>query len=118
VSSSATELVFRAPARIAGLYDVHVFARDDRTSVLEQALTYTDAPIGPGDGTGGDGTDGSGGSDGDPGDDSEDGGSDDGEPVVRTGPNGERLVRTTKFDALDWSFWALDCSTSCSGVVL
>ena len=119
VRSSATELVFVAPARVAGVYDVHVFARDDRTSVLEDALTYTDAPIGPGSGAdddGGNGTPGPGGSGSDPGTD--DGSAGDGEPVVRSGPNGERLVRTTKFAALGWSFWTLDCSTSCSGMVL
>ena len=40
VRSSATELVFRAPARVAGSYDVHVFALDDREWTLADALTY------------------------------------------------------------------------------
>ena len=34
VRSSATELVFRAPARAEGSYDVHVFARDGRRQTL------------------------------------------------------------------------------------
>ena len=38
-------------------------------------------------------------------------------PVARTGPNGERLVRTSKFAALG-SIWSMDCSVSCSGVAL
>jgi uncharacterized membrane protein YgcG len=42
VSSSATSLVFRAPARVAGVYDVHVFATDGTTDVLTAALTYVD----------------------------------------------------------------------------
>jgi hypothetical protein len=38
-------------------------------------------------------------------------------PVVVTGPNGERLVRTAKFAGLG-GIWAMDCSTSCSGVAI
>ena len=65
VSSSATSVVFRAPARVAGAYDVHVFATDGTTAVLTAALTYVDgagagspapAPPGTGTGTGGSGT--------------------------------------------------------------
>ena len=123
VTSTATRLVFRAPARVAGTYDVHVFARDGRTSVLADALTYTDdelAPVPGEDGT--DGSEGPGGSDGAPGADEGSDGDDASEgsqePVVRTGPNGERLVRTTKFAGLGSSFWSMDCSSSCSGVSL
>ena len=109
VSSSTDRLEFRAPARVAGVYDVHVFARDDRTSVLEGALTFTDDPLAPSgsaDGTGGPGNDSGGDSGGGPGGDDSDDGSEDGsnegsdETVVRTGPHGERLVRTTRFAAL------------------
>ena len=58
VSSSATSVVFRAPARMAGTYDVHVFATDGTTDVLTAALTYVDgAGAGsPGAGTPGTGT--------------------------------------------------------------
>ena len=127
VSSTTTRLVFRTPARVAGVYDVHVFARDGRTSVLDDALTYTDDALAPAPGEDGtdspDGSEGPVGSGSDPGDDGNDGSGSDGsegsqEPVVRTGPNGERLVRTTKFAGLGSSFWALDCSSSCSGVSL
>ena len=38
-------------------------------------------------------------------------------PVVTTGPNGERLVRTTKFAALG-SIWSMNCSVSCTGVAI
>jgi hypothetical protein len=130
VSSTPTRLVFRTPARVAGVYDVHVFARDGRTSVLDDALTYTDAPLdqapdedrdGPDGPDGSD--DGSGGSGDGPGgedraDDSGNGSDGTQEPVVRSGPNGERLVRTTKFAGLGPDFWALDCSSSCSGVAI
>jgi hypothetical protein len=143
VLSTATQLVFRTPARVADIYDVFVFARDGRSDVLEGALTYADdvAPgaggDGPGDaGPGGSGSDGSGGSgSGDTGSGSGDAGSGSGgsgsgsggsgsggsggsaEPVVRTGPGGERLVRTTKFAALG-SMWSMNCASSCSGVAI
>jgi serine protease len=55
ISSSATSLAFRAPARAAGVYDVHVFATDGTESVLTAALTYVDA-AGAGSGTGGTGS--------------------------------------------------------------
>ena len=137
VRSSTTELVFRAPARVAGSYGVHVFALDDREWTLADALTYV------ADGRrwrrrAGDGSDGvrrrlrwlrrwlggrarlrrlgrrlgrlrrsssdsgSGGSAG---------------PVVTAGPNGERLVRTSKFAALG-SIWSMNCSVSCTGVAI
>jgi hypothetical protein len=129
VSASSTTLVFRAPARVAGVYDVHVFATDGTTSALEAALTYVDgagagAPgtgDGTGDGTGGDGTGDSGSGTGGSGSGGS-GGSGDGSgeaagPVVATGPAGQRLVRTAKFAALG-SIWSMDCSTSCSGVAI
>jgi serine protease len=137
VRSTPTELVFRVPARVEGGYDVHVFARDGREWTLTGALTYVTDAAGGGSGGTGDGSDGSegssgtgdgsGGAGGGAGDGS--GGSGDGSdgsdgdsggvagPVVRTGPSGERLVRTSKFAALG-SIWSLDCSTSCSGVAI
>jgi serine protease len=131
VRSSATELVFRTPARIAGVYDVHVFAPDGRNSTLADALTYvadapssddgSDSSTDPGDS--GDGSDGTSGGGSDAGSDSgSDSGSDGGSsapagPVTTTGPNGERLVRTSKFAALG-SLWSMDCSVSCSGVAI
>ena len=63
VTSSPTGLTFRAPARVAGTYDVHVFATDGTEDVLTAALTYVDgAGAGtarhrhPGHGTPGTGT--------------------------------------------------------------
>jgi hypothetical protein len=62
VTSSATGLTFRAPARVAGTYDVHVFATDGTEDVLTAALTYVEgAGAGsPGTGTPGTGTPGTG----------------------------------------------------------
>ena len=42
LTSSPTSLTFRAPARVAGVYDVHVFAPDGTEYVLTAALTYVD----------------------------------------------------------------------------
>jgi hypothetical protein len=148
VSSSATSLVFRAPARLAGVYDVHVFATDGTEALLTAALTYVDGagagtpgagtpgsdtpgagtpstgtPVTPANGT--PGTPGTGtpvtpanGTPGTPGTGTGGSGAGGGaEPVVTTGPGGERLVRTTKFAALG-AIWSLDCSASCSGVAI
>src|SRR4051812_49218913 len=68
ITSSATSLAFRAPARTAGVYDVHVFAADGTEQVLTGALTYVAAAAGgsgtdtgaPGTGTGGTGASGTG----------------------------------------------------------
>jgi serine protease len=135
VRSSATELVFRAPARAEGSYWVHVFARDGRVQTLPDPLAYvTDGAAGGGSGTDDgsddgtdDGSDSTGGGSGDAGDGSDgsdeapedsDGGSGGAAgPVVRTGPNGERLVRTSKFAALG-SIWSMNCSASCTGVAI
>jgi hypothetical protein len=129
---------FRVPARVAGDYDVSVYAPDGRSTVLSNALTYAEvvgeAPAGGDDGTPGDtpsgtapdGTtpDGSTPDGPTPDDGTAPGGStpDDGTtpdtgPIVRTGPAGERLVRSAKFDALR-SIWSLDCSSSCTGVAI
>jgi serine protease len=89
VSSSTTSLVFLAPARTAGTYDVHVYAMDGETSVLEAALTYLD-DVGAGSATGSAGSSTSG---------------------------SERLVRSATFAALG-GIWATDCSPSCTGVAI
>ncbi len=119
-----------------------MFARDGQDWTLTAALTYVaegaadddsgesgDGPDGSGgsDGTGPDGSGDAGGSD-DGSDDSDDGsdgsghGSDEAQgvtagPTVRTGPAGERLVRTKKFATLG-SIWSTDCSVSCTGVAI
>jgi serine protease len=106
VSASSTSLTFRAPTRVAGPYDVHVFAPDGTESVLP-ALTYV-AAAGTGRGAGDPGT-GTGGSGS--------GGPGNAGPVVAPGPGGERLVRTTAFAALG-AIWSVDCSASCSGIAI
>jgi hypothetical protein len=143
IRSTATRVSFRVPARVAGVYDVSVFAPDGRTTVLSNALRYAAAvgtdpgddgavgtpdPSTPGDSTPGGTTPGDtspggtspggttpGGST--PGDGSSGGSTPGTEPVVRSGPAGERLVRSAKFDGLR-SIWSLDCSSSCTGVAI
>ena len=136
VTATSTRVTFRVPARVAGVYDVSVFAPDGRSTVLSNALTYAegvgstdpgtddgsstpDSGTAPGgtspEETSPDGTTPDGGSP--PGDDSPDGSTPATEPVVTSGPAGERLVRSAKFDALG-SIWSLDCSSSCTGVAI
>ena len=136
VTATSTRVTFRVPARIAGVYDVSVFAPDGRSTVLSNALTYAegvgstdpgadDGSSTPDSGTppGGtspeetspDGTTPDGGST--PEDGSSGGSTPATEPVVTSGPAGERLVRSAKFDALR-SIWSLDCSSSCTGVAV
>ena len=132
VTAGGTSVTFIAPAMVAGVYDVHVFGATGTTSsVLEGGLTYVAGPAdggstpgttpatpttpgttpgGTGDGSDGDGSDGS-----TPG--TTPGGGSAG-PVVTTGPGGQRLVRSVAFGRLGASFWALDCRTSCQGVLL
>lgn len=122
VTESATRVQFRVPARTAGVYDVTVFAPDGRSTVLAGGLTYR-AAVPPTEGTPGTGTT-------PPGGDTTPGttapttpapgpgtrGSESG-PVVRTGPSGERLVRSATFSALR-GIWSVDCASSCTGVVI
>jgi hypothetical protein len=130
VESTTTRLVFRVPARVAGAYDVSIYAVDGRSAVLSRALTYADAvgtgpggttpaPPAPGDGTPTPAPAPPGGTspgDGDsPGDGS--GTPPAAAPVVRTGPSGERLVRSDRFSALG-SIWSLNCSVACTGVAI
>ncbi|RBY92053.1 hypothetical protein DQ244_06990 [Blastococcus sp. TBT05-19] len=127
VQSTATRLVFRVPARVAGTYDVSVHARDGRSAVLSNALTYVDgvgtgpgttppAPPAPGDGSPAPTTPAT-----PPGGTAPDGGSPGtppaAAPVERTGPSGERLVRSDRFSGLG-SIWSVNCSASCTGVAI
>ena len=121
VSESTTRVQFRVPARVAGSYDVAVFAPDGRSTVLPTALTYrADQP--PADGSPTPGTP--------PGDGTTPGGTPPGsgttppptgspgtEQAERTGPAGERLVRSATFSALR-GIWSVDCSASCTGVAI
>ncbi|MEX5720681.1 S8 family serine peptidase [Geodermatophilus maliterrae] len=138
VSSTATDLVFRTPARVAGRYDVTVFAPDGRLQVLGTVLEYvgsgsggsttppgdgstggTDPATGDGGGTPGtgDGTPPGGGSGTGP-EDADDSGAAPSTPAELTGPGGLRLVRSARLAAVPASLWALDCSVSCRGLVL
>ncbi|MCF6509217.1 hypothetical protein E9549_17675, partial [Blastococcus sp. MG754426] len=128
VHSSATSLSVRVPARAAGTYDVSVLARDGRSTVLAGALTYADAtaddpsgstpggtapaPGTPAPGTPAPGTP-SNPAPGTPGV----GTGPDAAPAVRTGPHGERLVRSDRFAALG-GIWSVGCASSCTGVAL
>ncbi|NEK86103.1 S8 family serine peptidase [Blastococcus saxobsidens] len=135
VRSTVTELVVRVPARTAGTYDVTITARDGRASVLSNALTYADA-VGPGpEGTTPDGSTPGGSTPGGstpggstpggstPGGSTPGGSTPGGStppaaaPVVRSGPGGERLVRSDRFSRLG-SIWSLNCSASCTGVAI
>jgi serine protease len=129
VTATTTRLTFRVPARIAGRYDVSVFAPDGRSTVLSNALTYADAvgsgpavttpgattPGGttPGGTTPGGGTPGT-----TPGATPGTGTTPSTGPVVRSGPAGERLVRSTRFAALRPTVWSMNCSSSCTGVAI
>jgi serine protease len=125
------------PARTAGVYDVTVFAPDGRSTVLSNALTYaaevgspapddgTPDPAAPGDtapggtapgGTAPGGTSPGGTAPGGP-TPGATGPAPAAAPVVRTGPAGERLVRSAKFDGLR-SIWSLNCSSSCTGIAI
>jgi hypothetical protein len=126
LSATSTQVVFRVPARTAGDHDVWVFAQDGTSYTLDAALTYFDPSAGsapedpadsgsgttpaPGGGTtpapGGGTTPAPGG-----------GAAPETAPVVRTGPSGERLVRSAKFGALS-TIWSVDCSSSCAGVAI
>ncbi|MGY1829170.1 S8 family serine peptidase [Geodermatophilus sp. SYSU D01180] len=122
---SATGLSFTTPARVAGSYDVWVFAPDGTSTVLTAGLTYVDAasaPTQPGTGP----QPGTGTPPGatQPGATQPGAGTPPGtaqppaaDPVV-TGPHGERLVRTARFAALGTAVWAVDCTRSCSGLAI
>jgi hypothetical protein len=128
VQESATRIQFRVPARVAGVHDVAVFAPDGRWTVLSGALTYrASAPAGGGPGPGS--TPAPGGSTppgstppgrplpGTPGPGTPPGPGAGSVPVERTGPSGERLVRSATFAALR-GIWSVDCSSSCTGVAI
>jgi hypothetical protein len=107
---------------------VAVFAPDGRGTVLSGALTYrASAPAGGGPGPGS--TPAPGGSTppgstppgqplpGTPGPGTPPGPGAGSGPVERTGPSGERLVRSATFAALR-GIWSVDCSSSCTGVAI
>jgi hypothetical protein len=125
VISSSTKVVFRVPARTPDAYDVTISAAGT-SQTLSRALTYWDpsatpAPGGTTPAPGGATTPAPGGgttpAPGDGTAPAPGGGAAPAAPVVRTGPSGERLVRSAKFGALR-SIWSVDCSSSCTGVAI
>ncbi|WP_170149150.1 S8 family serine peptidase [Geodermatophilus normandii] len=131
VRSSTSEVVFRTPARVAGRYDVTVFAPDGRSEVLRSVLEYVAATTGgttPTPGTGGTTppptttppttTQPSPGAGSGPTPGGGNGGAAPTTPSEVTGPGDLRLVRSARWDAVPASVWSLDCSSSCRGAVL
>lgn len=127
-TATTTRVTFRVPARVAGTYDVSVFAPDGRSTVLSGALTYAaavgTAPGGttPGATPPGGTTPGATPPGGTPGGTTPGGSTPGGtapgaDPGVRSGPAGERLVRSATFDRLR-NIWSVDCSSSCTGVAI
>ncbi|SDF94556.1 S8 family serine peptidase [Klenkia brasiliensis] len=109
VSWSATQVVFTAPARVPGTYDLLLSTAGGLRSALPAALTYTSSSGSTGPTSAPSSTaspttrpvptaapTSSG-------------------PVVVRGPGGQRLVQTAFFSGLPASLWSMDCSSSCTG---
>ncbi|MGY1710863.1 S8 family serine peptidase [Geodermatophilus sp. SYSU D00758] len=112
LSASTTSLSFTTPARVAGGYDVFVFAPDGTSTVLTAGLTYLDVtggPDAPAPAPGGAAP-----APGTPGDGQEPAAGTGGSAV--TGPNGERLLPSARFAALGTAIWRVDCSSTCGGL--
>lgn len=124
--TSSTRLAFTAEPLVAGAYDVHVFGPGGEVSVLREGLTYvppngtsmpppvdggqqpgTTTPVNPTpvNPTPSNPTPPAGGPGG--------GGSN-----VVAGPNGERLVYSSRFASLGSSIWGVNCADGCSGLAL
>lgn len=121
--ADGTSVEFDAPSLVAGSYDVWVFsAGGAASSVLTDGLRYVDDPADggttPSTGDSGSGSDGGTGDGTSPDEGTDGAGGGVRTPVTAVGPNGERLVRSAAFRSLGASFWSLDCSTSCRGVLL
>jgi hypothetical protein len=110
LTSSTTRVVFTAPARVAGTYDVHVFAPDGPESVLTGGLTYLPA-AGGAPSTSASPTSTSATS-------SSTATSTPAAPTWRTGPHGERLVRSDLFRSLAPGIWKVNCASACSGLAV
>jgi len=111
VSWSSMQVVFTAPRRVPGTYTVLLSSTSGtQRSQLNDALTYVSTTPAPSGGasptaatptaavptatptaTG---------------------------PVVVTGPGGQRLVGTVFFSSLPAAVWSVNCSTSCSGMLI
>jgi hypothetical protein len=138
LNGSATHVTFVAPALVAGIWDVSVFAPDGTSSVLRAALTYV-APGSdgsqPGTNPGGGGTTPNSPA---PGGGSQPGGTtpapgpgspqpDSSTPGINTpdssarpivGPHKERLMYSALFAGLGKAIWGVNCSSACSGLAV
>ncbi|MGY1821238.1 S8 family serine peptidase [Geodermatophilus sp. SYSU D00079] len=131
--TTSSRVVFRTPAAVAGSYDVYVFGPDGETySVLADGLTYVDAdtpstgggtpdpgeedpaPQTPGTQSPGTQTPGT----QTPGTQTPGTQPPAGNGGIVTGPNGERLVHSTRFASLGSSIWGVNCANGCSGLSL
>jgi serine protease len=109
VTSSTTRVVFTAPARAAGTYDVHVFGPNGTESVLPGGLTYLAASGTPSSSASPTSTSPT---------SSSSATSTAAAPTWRTGPHGERLVRSDLFRSLAPGIWKVNCASACSGIAV
>jgi hypothetical protein len=139
LSASSTQVTFLAPALVAGVYDLSVFAPDGSSSVLPAGLTYYDPTVDgsqPGGGNPGGGT---GPGAPDPASGSQPGGSDPGatdpgapdpggsqpgsgapgsSSAAIAGPHRERLMPSALFAGLGSTIWGVNCGNGCSGLAV
>jgi subtilisin family serine protease len=144
VSASGTQVVFTAPALVAGTYDLYLFAPDGTSAVLTGGLTYVDTSgsgspgaggttpgtttpgtttpgtttpgtTTPGTTTPGTTTPGTAPGGTTPGT-STPGVPADGTP--RVGPNGEHLRYSARLVALGSGIWGVNCASTCSGLAM
>ncbi len=111
VSATSTRVVFTAPARIAGSYDLTLSTPGGRQSVLPGALTYVSSTAAPTTAAPSTTSAAPTPTVGVPAPTPS-------APVVVTGPGGQRLVRTAFFSSVPASVWTTNCSPSCAGTLL
>jgi serine protease len=107
---SATTLVFTTPALVAGVYDVTVsIPGGSKSSVLPGGLTYLAASGTPSSSASPTSTSPT---------SSSSATSTAAAPTWRTGPHGERLVRSDLFRSLAPGIWKVNCASACSGIAV
>ena len=100
----------RSPALVAGVYDVTVSVPGGaRSSVLTGGLTYLAAGGTPSSSASPTSTSPT---------SSSSATSTPAAPTWRTGPHGERLVRSDLFRSLATAIWKVNCSAACSGTAV
>jgi serine protease len=109
-AASTTRLTFTTPPLVAGSYDVFVFDRSGTTSsVLAGGLTYLAAGSAPSPTASAPPTTSA---------PSSSATSTPAAPTWRTGPHGERLVRSDVFRSLAPAIWKVNCASACSGIAV